>query len=163
MSCPSFRRQLLCGCLLTIGACLVILLLDDAGPVHCLSVSLEVIEGNYPEFLGFPFFQVFLGELVPYVEPQGGVCSHIVPPKSRAVGHPHVNVPDEGVGQLARLMEAAPIQMASHVILPKLQEHGHPGPHRWAAYANIFVMGARRNQWQFPSHGRRCLDVFQRA
>ena len=116
-----------------------------------------------PELLGFPFFQVFLGELVPYVEPQGGMCSHIVPPKSRAVGHPQVNVPDEGVGQLTRLMEVAPIQMASHMILPKLQEHGHPGPHRWAAHANIFVVGARRNQWQFPSRGHRRLDVFQRA
>ena len=79
------------------------------GPVHCFSVSLEVIEGNCPELLGFPFFQVFLSKLVPYVEPQGGVCSHIVPPKSRAVGHPHVNVPDEGVGQLAHLTEVAPI------------------------------------------------------
>ena len=156
-SCSLFRRQLLCSCLLTIRACLVVLLLDDAG----LSVSLEVIEGNCPEFLGFPFFQVFLGELVPYVEPQGGVCSPTVLTKLHAVGHPHVDVPDEGVGQLARLMEAAPIQMASHVILPKLQEHGHPGPHRWAAHMNIFVVGTRRNQWQFPSHGRHHLDIFQ--
>ena len=116
----SFRWQLLCGCLLTISACLVVLLLDDAGHVNCFSVSLQVIEGDCLEILGFPFFQVFLGELVPYVEPQGGVCSHIVPPKSCAVGHPHVNVSDEGVGQIAHLMEAAPIQMASHVILPKL-------------------------------------------
>ena len=159
----SFRRQLLCGCLLTISTCLVILLLDDAGPVHCFSVSLEVIEGDCPELLGFPFFQVFLGELVPYVEPQGGVCSHIVPPKLCAVGHPHINVPDEGVGQIARLLKVAPIQMASIVILPKLQEHGHPGPHRWAAHTNIFIVGAQRNQWQFPSHGHRCLDVFQCA
>ena len=142
----SFRWQLLFGCLLTIGMCLVVLLLDDAGPEHCFSVPLEVIEGSCLELLGFPFFQVFLGELVPYVEPQGGVCSHIVPPKLRTVGHPHINVPDEGVGQLAHLTKVAPIQMASHVILPKLQEHGHPGPHRWAAHANIFVVGARRNQ-----------------
>ena len=80
-------------------------------------------------------------------------CVAIVPPKSRAVGHPHINVPDEGVGQLAHLMEAAPILMASHVILQKLQEHGHPGPHRWAAHENIFVVGARRKQCQFPSEG----------
>ena len=163
MSHSSFRQQLLCGYLLTIGMCLVILLLDDTGPVHFFSVPLEVIEGSCPELLGFPFFQVFIGKLVPYVEPQGGVCSHIVPPKSHAVGHPHVNVPDEGVGQLARLTEAALIQMASHVILPKLQEHGHPGPHHWAAHANIFVVGAQRNQWQFSSHGHHRLDVFQRA
>ena len=106
---------------------------------------------------------MFFGKLVPYVELQGGVCSYIVPPKSHAVGHPHINVPDEGVGQLACLMEAAPIQMASHVILPKLQEHGHPGPDRWAAHMNIFVVGTQRNQWQFPSHGHHHLDVFQRA
>ena len=68
------------------------------------------------------------------------MCSNIVPPKLGAVGHPHVNVPDEGVGQIARLMEAAPIQMASHVILSKLQEHGHPGAHHWAAHVNIFVV-----------------------
>ena len=47
--------------------------------------------------------------LVPYVEPQGGMHRHIVLPKLRAVGHPHVNVLDEYVGQLARLTEAAPI------------------------------------------------------
>ena len=163
MSHSLFRWQLLCGCLLTIGTRLVILLLDDVGPVHCFSVSLEVIEGDCLELLGFPFFQVFFGELVLYVKPQGGMCSHIVPPKSCAVGHPHINVPDEGVGQLARLTEAALIQMVSHVILPKLQEHGHPGPHHWAAHANIFLVGARRDQWQFPLHGHHCLDVFQRV
>ena len=161
MSRSLFSWQLLCGCLLTIGACLVVLLLDDVGPVHCFSVSLEVIEGGCPELLGFPFFQMFLGELVLYVKPQGGVCSHIVPPKLHAVGHPHVNVLDEGVGQFTQLTEVAPIQMASHVILPKLQEHGHPGPHHWEAHVNIFVVGTRRNQWQFPSHGHRCLDIFQ--
>ena len=163
MSRLSFRQQLLCSCLLTISACLVVLLLDDMGPVHCFSVSLEVIEGGCPELLGFPFFQVFLGELVPYVKPQGGVCSHKVPPKSRALGHPHINVLDEGVGQLTRLTEAAPIQIVSHVILPKLQEHGHPGPNHWAAHENIFIVGTQRNQWQFPSHGHRHLDVFQHA
>ena len=159
----SFGWQLLCGCLLTIGTCLVILSLDDVGPVHCFSVLFEVIEGSHLELLGFPFFQVFFGELVSYVEPQGGVHSHIVPPKSHAVGHPHVNVPYEYVGQLTHLTEAAPIQMASHVILPKLQEHGHPGPHHFAVHTNVFVMGAWRNQWQFPSHGHRHLDVFQSA
>ena len=163
MSCSSFRWQLLCDCLLTIGACLVVLLLDNAGPVHCFSVSLEVIEGDCPALLGYPFFQVFLSELVPYVKPQGGMHSHIVPPKSRAVRQPHINVPDEGVGQITRLMEEAPIQMASHVILPKLQEHGHQGPYHWAGHANIFIVGARRNQWQFPLDGHHRLDVFQRA
>ena len=142
---------------------LFVLLFDDTGPVHCFSVSLKVIEGDCPGLLGFPFFQVFLSEPVPYVEPQGGMCSHIVPPKSHAVGHPHVNVPDEGIGQITHLMEAAPIQMVSHAILPKLQEHGHPGPHRWAAHTNIFVVGAQRNQYQFPSHGHRHLDIFQCA
>ena len=163
MSHSSFRRQLLCSYLLTIGACLVILPLDDAGPVDYFSVSLEVIEGSGPALLGFPFLQVFLCELVSHVEPQGGVCSHIAPTESRTVGHPYVNVPDQGVGQITHLMEAASIQMTGHVILPKLQEHGHPGQHHRAAHVNIFIVGARRDQWQLPPYRHHRLDEFECA
>ena len=157
----SFRQQLLCCCLLTVGACLVILPLDDAGPVDYFSVSLEVAEGGRPALLDLPFLQVFLCELVPHVEPQGGMRSHIAPSKLHTVGHPHVNVPNQGGCQTTSLAKAASIQMVSHVVLPKLEEHSHPGPHRWAVHSNILVVGTRRNQWQFPPYGHRRLDEFK--
>ena len=76
------RQQLLHGCLLAVGDCLVFLLLDDVGLVDDFSVSLEVAKGAHPALLSLPFLYVFLHKLVSQVEPQRGMRSHVTPSKS---------------------------------------------------------------------------------
>ena len=49
------------------------------------------------------------------------------------------------------------------MVLPKLEEHGHPGPHYWATHMDVLEMGAHGNQWQFPSLRRHCLHEFGHA
>ena len=52
--------------------------------------------------------QSYMGsKLIPYVKPQDGVPCHILPSKSHAMGHQHVDVTDEGpvVDQLNKIDE----------------------------------------------------------
>ena len=57
-------------------------------------------------------------------------------------------------------MEMTSIQVVSCMVLPILEEHGHPGSHHWATHTNVLKVGARGNQWQFPSYRHHCLREF---
>ena len=49
------------------------------------------------------------------------------------------------------------------MVLPILEEHGHPSPHCWAMHTDVLEVGACGNQWQFSSYRHRCLHEFGRA
>ena len=49
------------------------------------------------------------------------------------------------------------------MVLPILEEHGHPGPHCWATHTNVLKVGAHGNQWQFLSYRHHCLHEFGHA
>ena len=55
---------------------------------------------------------------------------------------PRVNIWDQGGSQITGLTETTSVQVASHMVLPKLEEHGHPGPHCWAMHMNVLKVGA---------------------
>ena len=65
--------------------------------------------------------------------------------------------------QIIGLMEMTSVQVVSRMVLPILEEHGHPGPHCWAMHTNVLEVGACGNQWQFPSYRHHCLHEFGRA
>ena len=44
----------------------------------------------------------------------------VAPAESCTVGHPHVDILDEGVGQVAHLAKASAKEVSSHVVLPEL-------------------------------------------
>ena len=37
------------------------------------------------------------------------------------------------------------------MVLPILEEDGHPGPHRWTTHTSVLEMAARGHEWQLSS------------
>ena len=100
---------------------------------------------------------MFQREVIPLVDPQRGVRGHIPPAEAHFVWEPRVDVSDEGGRQVTDVAETTPIQMGSHVVLPILEQDGHPGPYRQAAYPDVLEMTGCRHKRQLPPQRSRGL------
>ena len=49
------------------------------------------------------------------------------------------------------------------MILPILEEDGHPGPHRWTTHADVLDVATRGHERQLPSEGGRSLCELGRS
>ena len=49
------------------------------------------------------------------------------------------------------------------MILPILEEDGHPGPHRWTTHADILKMAAHGHEWQLSSEQGHSLRELRRS
>ena len=109
LGCASVKWQFLCGGLLAVSAFLGVLLTDDTVPVDDLRLALEVIQAS------LLYFWVSHSS-----RSQNNMPRNIGPAKSCTVGHPHVDIPDEGAGQVAHLAKASAKEVSGHMVLPEL-------------------------------------------
>ena len=49
------------------------------------------------------------------------------------------------------------------MILPILEEDGHPGPHRWTTHADVLEVATRGHEWQLSSERGRSLCELRRS
>ena len=49
------------------------------------------------------------------------------------------------------------------MVLPILEEDGHPGPHRWTMHADVLEVAAHGHEWQLSSEWGRSLCELRRS
>ena len=107
----------------------------------------------WAHFLHLPLLEVLLNELFTDIKPQHGMVCNVVPAKPGLVWQPGIDIPHQDIGELTGLLDSPTIEGFRDMVLPILEQYGHPCPKGGAPDTNVPKVDHRGREWQLPLSG----------